>query len=505
MVRGRDGSTRCAPPPTGQRQLTGPPPRDGIGADATLHEFVDARAAARPTPDVGGVLGLDHHRAVDRADRDHCRQHDRVAAAADADRLQPARGAVRSTGSPTICAARPAHEGRVLQRWVDGQPRRARCRPPVGARAAGDRRVRRRVRRHELRRLHLRPGAPHRPAVGGGAGHRTQPGAVRSDRRPDAAGRRRARRGDGAGSSRTGIVPIAVVVAAGTTNTGAIDPIRRAGEIAKKHGAWFHVDGAYGLPGILDERLTPLYDGLELADSAITDPHKWLNAPVGVAATFVRDRSILYRAFTQEPADYLEGAFSDDDVQVSLDSMGIPYFDFGVELSSPVRGVAVWGDAARAGGRRRPGPRRAGQRLRPPGRRREPASTHGSSCCSTRCCRSVSSATGREGELAEAADRRRQPRDPAPTGARDALRRELDGGAGAPSRCARASSTRGPRCPTSTPSSTPSSPSATPSEPGDRLLGAACPPPFGCGVTPRPLIEGLAAPMDAGRSRHEQQ
>jgi aromatic-L-amino-acid decarboxylase len=140
-----------------------------------------------------------------------------------------------------------------------------------------------------------------------------------------------------------GIAPIAVVVAAGTTNTGAIDPIRRAGEVAKEHGAWFHVDGAYGLPGILDERLTALYDGLELADSAITDPHKWLNAPVGVAATFVRDRSILYRAFTQEPADYLEGAFSDDDVQVSLDSMGIPYFDFGVELSSPVRGVAVWG------------------------------------------------------------------------------------------------------------------------------------------------------------------
>jgi aromatic-L-amino-acid decarboxylase len=141
-----------------------------------------------------------------------------------------------------------------------------------------------------------------------------------------------------------GITPIAVVVAAGTTNTGSIDPIRRAGEIAKQHGAWFHVDGAYGLPGILDDRLTVLYDGLELADSVITDPHKWLNVPVGVAATFVRDRSILYRAFTQEPADYLEGAFSDDDdVQVSLDAMGTPYFDFGVELSSPVRGVAVWG------------------------------------------------------------------------------------------------------------------------------------------------------------------
>jgi aromatic-L-amino-acid decarboxylase len=140
-----------------------------------------------------------------------------------------------------------------------------------------------------------------------------------------------------------GITPVAVVVAAGTTNTGSIDPIRRAGEVAKRYGSWFHVDGAYGLPGILDDRIAHMYDGLDLADSVITDPHKWLNTPVGVAATFVKDRSILYRAFTQEPADYLEGAFAEDEVIVSLDSMGTPYYDFAVELSAPPRGVAVWG------------------------------------------------------------------------------------------------------------------------------------------------------------------
>ncbi len=139
-----------------------------------------------------------------------------------------------------------------------------------------------------------------------------------------------------------GVLPVAVIAAAGTTNTGAIDPIRGAGELAREFGAWFHVDGAYGLPGILDDRVSELYDGLDLADSAIADPHKWLGAPVGVAATFVRDRAILHRAFTQEPADYLEGSFTDDEVQVSLDSMGIPYFDFGVELSAPPRGVMVW-------------------------------------------------------------------------------------------------------------------------------------------------------------------
>ncbi len=146
-----------------------------------------------------------------------------------------------------------------------------------------------------------------------------------------------------AGDVAAAILPVAVVATAGTTNTGAIDPLRAAGELAREHGAWYHVDGAYGLPGILDERLEALYDGLELADSAIVDPHKWLGAPVGIAATFVRDRSILHRAFTQEAASYLEGTFADpSDVRVSLDSMGVPYADFAVELSAPARGAVVW-------------------------------------------------------------------------------------------------------------------------------------------------------------------
>ncbi len=141
-----------------------------------------------------------------------------------------------------------------------------------------------------------------------------------------------------------GVTPIAVVGTAGTTNTGALDPLRAVGEVARQFGAWFHVDGAYGLPGILDERIADRYDGLELADSAIVDPHKWLNAPVGVAATFVRDRSLLVRAFTQEPAAYLESIAGEDHLEVghSLEAMGVPYQDMAVELSAPPRGVVVW-------------------------------------------------------------------------------------------------------------------------------------------------------------------
>ncbi len=154
-----------------------------------------------------------------------------------------------------------------------------------------------------------------------------------------------------------GILPIAIVANAGTTNTGAIDPLLEIGKIANDKGIWFHVDGAYGLPGILDERIKSLYQGLQYADSVIVDPHKWLGASVGVAATFVRDRDYLLRAFTQEPADYLEGSASQSEIdqlgadqidtpsakiEHSLDDFGIPYFDYGVELSAPCRGVVVW-------------------------------------------------------------------------------------------------------------------------------------------------------------------
>ena len=137
-------------------------------------------------------------------------------------------------------------------------------------------------------------------------------------------------------------LPIAVVATAGTTSAGAIDPLRQLANIARAHKVWFHVDGAYGLPGILDPRVTALYDGLELADSVVVDPHKWLGAPIGIGTTFVRDRDILQRAFTQGPADYLEGTISETTAQSSLDGLGIPYADFGVELSSPPRGAVVW-------------------------------------------------------------------------------------------------------------------------------------------------------------------
>jgi aromatic-L-amino-acid decarboxylase len=145
------------------------------------------------------------------------------------------------------------------------------------------------------------------------------------------------RQGDG--------VPVAIIGNLGTTNAGAIDPIPALAEIAHMHNIWLHLDGAYGLPGVLDPDVAPLFRGMECADSVIVDPHKWLGAPVGIGATFVRDRAVLQRAFAQEPADYLEGAFVGDAFAQhghSMDSMGTPYADMGVELSAPSRGAVVW-------------------------------------------------------------------------------------------------------------------------------------------------------------------
>lgn len=162
----------------------------------------------------------------------------------------------------------------------------------------------------------------------------------------DAAGRMQvqALRDAVAADRRAGVLPIAVVANAGTTNTGAIDPLRAIGEVARREGIWFHVDGAYGLPGVLDERIAPLYAGLEEADSVIVDPHKWLGAAVGIGATFVRDRELLRRAFTQEPAHYLEGSMQAERAppEHSMDDFGVPYYDYGVELSAPSRGAVVW-------------------------------------------------------------------------------------------------------------------------------------------------------------------
>ena len=150
-----------------------------------------------------------------------------------------------------------------------------------------------------------------------------------------------------------GCMPIAVVATAGTTNSGAIDPLADIAELCHQYQLWFHVDGAYGLPAIVDKRVASLYAGLEYADSLVLDPHKWFAIPVGCGAAFVRNKQILPRAFALGPAPFLvlekPVGDEDDEEQFEMQSITSPFATWGKEYgdrgnasSAPSRGISVW-------------------------------------------------------------------------------------------------------------------------------------------------------------------
>src|SRR5205085_10921818 len=100
---------------------------------------------------------------------------------------------------------------------------------------------------------------------------------------------------------RTGRNPRFIVATAGTTNTGAVDELEGLAELAAAEGMWLHVDGAYGAPGALSPTGRAVLRGLELADSLVLDPHKWLFAPYDVGCLFVRRPGVLERTFSMRP------------------------------------------------------------------------------------------------------------------------------------------------------------------------------------------------------------
>ncbi len=99
--------------------------------------------------------------------------------------------------------------------------------------------------------------------------------------------------------------PTIVCAQAGNVNTGAVDPLREIASIAHEHGAWLHVDAAFGLWGRASRDRRSLLDGAELADSWATDAHKWLNVPFDNGIVIVRDPAV-HRAAMTVSAAYLE-------------------------------------------------------------------------------------------------------------------------------------------------------------------------------------------------------
>jgi L-2,4-diaminobutyrate decarboxylase len=120
---------------------------------------------------------------------------------------------------------------------------------------------------------------------------------------------------------RTGLRPIAVVGTAGTTDTGAIDPLADLAASAAAAGAWFHVDAAVGSGLCLSERLRPRLTGIERADSITADMHKLWWQPIGASALLVRDERRL--SVLRCPSDYLDRADDDGDGHLNLVSRSL--------------------------------------------------------------------------------------------------------------------------------------------------------------------------------------
>lgn len=134
--------------------------------------------------------------------------------------------------------------------------------------------------------------------------------------------------------------PAVVCAQAGEINTGAFDPISEIVEACRAHGAWCHIDGAFGLWAAVSPTRRALVDGFERADSWATDGHKWLNVPYDCGIAAVADPSAQRAAMTSTSA-YIP-AHEDD----------VPWgFDWSPEFSRRARGIPVYA-ALRALGRR---------------------------------------------------------------------------------------------------------------------------------------------------------
>ncbi|GIJ56472.1 L-2,4-diaminobutyrate decarboxylase [Virgisporangium aurantiacum] len=130
-----------------------------------------------------------------------------------------------------------------------------------------------------------------------------------------------------------GAVPLCVVATAGTTSTGAIDPLNAIADVCHRSGVWFHVDAAYGGAAVLSTRARPLLDGIGRADSIAMDPHKWWFQPYEAGCTLVRDAEKLRRAYTLDAVYLTEARAADDPVN---------FYDYGPQLTRSFRALKIW-------------------------------------------------------------------------------------------------------------------------------------------------------------------
>lgn len=129
-----------------------------------------------------------------------------------------------------------------------------------------------------------------------------------------------------------GLTPLCVVAALGTTGTVAIDPIKSLGEICSDYGIWLHVDAAYAGTALVLPEQRHMIDGIELVDSFVFNPHKWMFTNFDCSAYYVKDTEALIRTFEILP-EYLKtgtrGQVND-------------YRDWGIQLGRRFRALKLW-------------------------------------------------------------------------------------------------------------------------------------------------------------------
>ena len=126
---------------------------------------------------------------------------------------------------------------------------------------------------------------------------------------------------------------IGVVATGGTTNAGIVDDLVGVGTLARDRSLWFHVDGAYGCAALFAPSTRARFDGIELVDSFVVDPHKWLFAPFDCAALVYREPHLAKAVHTQD-ASYLDVLHSDaEDWNPS---------DYAYHLTRRARGLPLW-------------------------------------------------------------------------------------------------------------------------------------------------------------------
>lgn len=130
-----------------------------------------------------------------------------------------------------------------------------------------------------------------------------------------------------------GLNPWLIIASAGTTDTGAVDPLQEIGDIASKYKLWYHIDAAYGGFFNLCDSGKKVLKGIETSDSVIMDPHKGLFIPYGSGAVLVKDRMKLLESHHYE-ANYMQDALSSTDELAPA--------DLSPELSKHFRGLRLW-------------------------------------------------------------------------------------------------------------------------------------------------------------------